>query len=214
MTFEEWYEDYSPAHKGDKERATDAWRAALHYAAQECAALENCEENTDEYRHGAGWCRERIQSLSNAIVSVPHWSGGLEGMDNGATCTMCGGYTSNKDGTPDGGCLRCGDDDLAQRREPSSVHLEIFVMPRKYDHIKSEDVPDFIRANFGKIIGVLSCSNPHWWIHFCDDYIAYEYMCCDYADCDSQDYERYTDPELLIMEHHSVLTDNDYWWWA
>ena len=31
-------------------------------------------------------------------------------MDNGATCTMCGGYTSNKDGTPDGGCLRCGDD--------------------------------------------------------------------------------------------------------
>ena len=29
-------------------------------------------------------------------------------MDNGATCKMCGNYTSNKDGTPDGGCLKCG----------------------------------------------------------------------------------------------------------
>lgn len=28
-------------------------------------------------------------------------------LDNGATCCMCGGITSNQDGTPDGGCLKC-----------------------------------------------------------------------------------------------------------
>jgi len=28
MTFEEWYAGYNPAHKSDKERAEDAWKAA------------------------------------------------------------------------------------------------------------------------------------------------------------------------------------------
>lgn len=33
MTFEEWYAGYNPAHKSDKERAEDAWKAAAQTAA-------------------------------------------------------------------------------------------------------------------------------------------------------------------------------------
>lgn len=98
--------------------------------------------------------------------------------------------------------------------ERSEHPVERIVMPNKYDRIKAEDVPTFIRNNFGKINGTLSCLNPHWWLHFGDGYIAYEYQCCDYEYCDSQEYEKYNDPELLITEHKSTLTDNDDWWWA
>lgn len=35
MTFEEWYAGYNPAHKSDKERAEDAWKAAAQPAVQQ-----------------------------------------------------------------------------------------------------------------------------------------------------------------------------------
>lgn len=84
---------------------------------------------------------------------------------------------------------------------------------KNYVNIESEQLPRFIRENFGKIRGTLSCTNPHWWLHFGDVYIAYEYQCCDSADCNSQDYIVYTDPELLISENYTILTDYGDWWW-
>lgn len=33
--------------------------------ARECAALAECEENTDGYRNGAAWCVERLRSLED-----------------------------------------------------------------------------------------------------------------------------------------------------
>lgn len=40
MTFEEWYASYNPAHKSDKERAEDAWKAAT---SRDEAQLGNLE---------------------------------------------------------------------------------------------------------------------------------------------------------------------------
>lgn len=84
---------------------------------------------------------------------------------------------------------------------------------KNYSRIKSEDVPSFIRENFGKVEGTLSCLNPHWWVYFHPHTVVYEYQCCDYEDCTSMDYEEYKDPEMLIKDHLSILTDNDDWWW-
>lgn len=36
---------------------------ALEDAASLCYELESCEENTEDYRNGAGWCKDRILSM-------------------------------------------------------------------------------------------------------------------------------------------------------
>jgi hypothetical protein len=85
-------------------------------------------------------------------------------------------------------------------------------VPKK-ERIPASDVPDFIRNNFGKVTGTLSCYNPHWWLHFYPDYVAYEYQCCDWDGCNSHDYEKYRSAESLITDHRSTLTDGDDWSW-
>ena len=85
---------------------------------------------------------------------------------------------------------------------------------KKYDIIKDEDLIQFIQENFGKIRGTLSCDNPHWWLYFEETYIAYEYQCCEAEDCNSQDYEKYADPEELIREQIASLKGVGDWWWS
>ena len=61
MTFEEWYAGYSPAHKSDKERAEDAWKAATqrcldiladgHDTAQ-FGKLARNQDGSHYYNHG------------------------------------------------------------------------------------------------------------------------------------------------------------------
>ena len=36
---------------------------AFEEAAEKCRELADCEENTQDYRHGAAWCESRIRSL-------------------------------------------------------------------------------------------------------------------------------------------------------
>ncbi|MBK5203833.1 MAG: hypothetical protein JJD98_00040 [Polaromonas sp.] len=44
-------------------RAAHARKVALEEAAKACDSLADCQENTDGYRHGAGWCAEKIRSM-------------------------------------------------------------------------------------------------------------------------------------------------------
>lgn len=54
MTFEEWYAGYNPAHKSDKERAEDAWKAAAksleHREAPNVRLLAAAPEMLDALR--------------------------------------------------------------------------------------------------------------------------------------------------------------------
>jgi hypothetical protein len=80
--------------------------------------------------------------------------------------------------------------------------------------IKKSDMADFIRENFGKTKGIAVCKNPHWWLRFNSDHVAYEHRCCDAEFCDSNEYQMYTDAESLIIDRGGIIIDGiDDWIW-
>jgi hypothetical protein len=77
--------------------------------------------------------------------------------------------------------------------------------------ITGDSLFDFIHENFRRITGILSCENPHWWIHFYVDHLDMEYWCCDSPDCSASYYEIYEDQEELMVELKDL--QDEYWTW-
>lgn len=70
MTFNEWF--YSKPHRKKYTPETpaylaaqEAWEAAHEACAKVCGELADNPENSEQYRMGANWARERIRARSD-----------------------------------------------------------------------------------------------------------------------------------------------------